>query len=316
MKKQLSAIFAPLPKYTLDFIQADFKLIKYLMVGLFLAIAVTINYWFDFEDTYVDVSDFYTRFFRYIIFYGIAYYGGVLIVKMSDKKVDFVKKPAFWAMSIVGMLIISFDGSYNGSYAIAKSFVNENEYRYVGRLISEFRNFFTLFLPILLVWLVTKQKGDSLYGLTTKNAKVRPYFLLLMLMMPLIALATTDASFLKTYPLFKTYGVENYWDISMAWLAVPYELLYGSSFLSVELFFRGFLIIGMIRIMGKDAILPMVIIYAFLHFGKPMGEAISSIFGGYLLGIFAYYSRTIWGGVIVHGGIALMMEFAATLAKM
>ncbi len=315
MRKQLSRLFDPLPKYTRDFIVADFSLLKYFLIALFLSITIAVNFWFDFEDTYVDVSDFYPRFFRYIMFYGLAYYGGVLILKFTDKKVDFLNKSSFWFLSVVGLIIISFDGSYNGSYDIARSFVDINEYRYVGKLISEFRNFITLFVPLLIVWLFTKQKNDSFYGLTFKNAQVRPYFLLLLLMVPLIALAAQDASFLKTYPLFKTYGVDVYWHISKGYLAIPYEFLYSSSFLNVELFFRGFLVIGMIRIMGKNAILPMVVMYAFLHFGKPMGEAISSVFGGYLLGIFAYYSRTIWGGVIVHGGIALMMEFAAFLAK-
>jgi hypothetical protein len=315
LKKLLTNIFAPLPKYTRDFIIADFNLLKYLLIGLFVSLAIGINYIYNFEDTFIDIGDLFPRFLRYILFYGFAYFGGVLIVKLSDKKIEFTKKPVFWIMSVLGILVISFDGSYNGTYRIARSFVSAEEYRYVGRLMTEFRNFITLFLPLLVIWFFSKQKGDSFYGLTLKNAKVRPYFLLLLLMVPLIALATTDSSFLKTYPLFKSYGVDQYWNISKAYLAIPFELLYSTSFLNVELFFRGFLIIGMIRIMGKDAILPMVMMYAFLHFGKPMGEAISSVFGGYLLGIFAYYSRTIWGGVIVHGGIALMMELAAFMAK-
>jgi len=57
----------------------------------------------------------------------------------------------------------------------------------------------------------------------------------------------------------------------------------------------------------------MVAAYAVLHFGKPLGESIGSIFGGYILGIIALYSRNIWGGVFVHGGIALLMEIFAFL---
>ncbi len=52
----------------------------------------------------------------------------------------------------------------------------------------------------------------------------------------------------------------------------------------------------------------MVVLYAVCHFGKPVGETISSIFGGYLLGILAYKSRNVWGGVFVHVGVALFME--------
>ena len=316
MKERLASLFYPLPKYVKNFIKSDFEIIKYIILALFIGFSIGVNYWFNFEDSYVDVSDFNTRFFRYILFYSFAYFGGVIILIITDKKIGFHKKLSFWMMSILGIIIISFDGSYNGTYQIAKSFVDVNEYRYIGRLLAEFRNFITLFIPLSVIWLITKKKDDSLYGLTLKNAQVRPYFLLLLLMLPLILLATQDASFLRTYPLFKTYGVDTYWNVKSGFLALPFEFFYSLSFLNVELFFRGFLVIGMIRIMGKDAILPMVAIYAFLHFGKPMGEAISSVFGAYLLGIFAYYSRTIWGGVIVHGGIALLMELAAFWAKL
>ena len=68
------------------------------------------------------------------------------------------------------------------------------------------------------------------------------------------------------------------------------------------------LIIGMVSIMDKKAVLPMVALYAAIHFGKPIGETISSIFGGYILGALAYQTRHIWGGVIVHICIAMTME--------
>lgn len=65
------------------------------------------------------------------------------------------------------------------------------------------------------------------------------------------------------------------------------KFAYAWDFVSVELAFRGFLIIGMIKILGKGAVLPMAVTYAFYHFGKPAGETISSVFGGYILGIIA-----------------------------
>ncbi len=67
--------------------------------------------------------------------------------------------------------------------------------------------------------------------------------------------------------------------------------------------------------MGKNVILPMAATYAVLHFGKPIGETISSIFGGYILGVIALYSRNIWGGVFIHGGTAFFMEAFAFLKQ-
>jgi hypothetical protein len=55
----------------------------------------------------------------------------------------------------------------------------------------------------------------------------------------------------------------------------------------------------------------MVSVYAFLHFWKPMPETLGSIAGGFLLGTFALYSRSVFGGMIVHVGIALLMEILA-----
>jgi hypothetical protein len=59
----------------------------------------------------------------------------------------------------------------------------------------------------------------------------------------------------------------------------------------------------------------MITVYCFLHFGKPAGEAISSIFGGYILGILAFRSRNIYGGLIAHLGVAWGMDWLAFLNK-
>jgi len=62
------------------------------------------------------------------------------------------------------------------------------------------------------------------------------------------------------------------------------------------------------RILGGHVVLPMVATYMFLHYGKPLAESISSVFGGYILGIISLYTRKIWGGIMIHVGIAWLME--------
>ena len=52
----------------------------------------------------------------------------------------------------------------------------------------------------------------------------------------------------------------------------------------------------------------MIATYCFLHFGKPVTETLSSIIGGYILGIIALKNKNIWGGVMVHVGVAWSME--------
>jgi hypothetical protein len=97
-------------------------------------------------------------------------------------------------------------------------------------------------------------------------------------------------------------------------MAAIYEFFYLSDFIRVETLFRGALIIGVARFLGKDSIMIMAALYCVLHFNKPMGETISSIFGGYLLGTIAYYQKNIVGGCIVHAGIAGLMELVAYIA--
>ena len=62
------------------------------------------------------------------------------------------------------------------------------------------------------------------------------------------------------------------------------------------------------KICGKHCIIPVACFYCTIHFGKPMGEAISSFFGGMLLGIVSFNTGSIWGGLMVHLGIAWLME--------
>jgi hypothetical protein len=134
-------------------------------------------------------------------------------------------------------------------------------------------------------------------------------------MVPLIAAASTQPDFLSMYPKLKDvdtalHGVQNKWFYHLL-----HELSYGSDFISVELFFRGFLILAFVKAVGKDAILPMACFYCTIHFGKPLGECISSYFGGMILGIVVYNTRSIIGGLMVHLGIAWLMELGGYIGN-
>jgi hypothetical protein len=61
------------------------------------------------------------------------------------------------------------------------------------------------------------------------------------------------------------------------------------------------------------AVLPMALFYCTVHFGKPMAECVSSLFGGLLLGIIALESRSIYVGVLLHLCLAWGLEIAAAL---
>ncbi len=163
-------------------------------------------------------------------------------------------------------------------------------------------------------WLEGNHLAQSV-GLTTHNFNARPYFLLLAFLLPLIALAATQQDFLHVYPKVKNLAfIDNYAHPSWPWKLL-YELSYGVDFLSIELFFRGLLIVGLIRYAGDSVILPMAAFYCTIHFGKPLGECISSFFGGLILGVLAARTRSILGGLIVHLGLAWLMELAGWMGQ-
>jgi len=171
-----------------------------------------------------------------------------------------------------------------------------------------------LSLILFIIWKIYYSK-QSFFGLTVKYFNWKPYLIMLLIMVPLIAAASTQPDFLSMYPKLKDvdtalHGVNNKWFYHLL-----HELSYGSDFISVELFFRGFLILAFVKVVGKDAILPMACFYCTIHFGKPLGECISSYFGGMILGIVVYNTRSIIGGLMVHLGIAWLMELGGYIGN-
>ena len=96
---------------------------------------------------------------------------------------------------------------------------------------------------------------------------------------------------------------------------IAWEMAYIMQFIALEFFFRGFLLGACKRQLGSHAIFIMVLPYLMLHFPKLWLEATGALFFGVFLGILALRSRSIWGGVFVHVGIALSMDVAALLKQ-
>jgi len=176
-----------------------------------------------------------------------------------------------------------------------------------------------LALLFLFLWVCGRMDligGLEQIGLNGHGFKPAPYFGLLLLLLPLVALASTRHDFLMVYPKVMNLAfLDGYVHPSWPWKML-YEISYGLDFLGIELFFRGLLVIGLVRYAGADAILPMAAFYCTIHFGKPLGECISSFFGGLVLGVLAFRTRTIYGGLIVHLGLAWLMEMGGWIGHL
>ncbi len=306
-------------QYLKAYVQAHFEWRLYLAVAAFAGLLIAVNYALDFEDGFID--QYFGSAIRIPLFFlvhGLAYYGALFMVGWLTGRRQWLYSRDFWIKSSLGLLVLCFHRSFHYHVQL-RDYLPREIAVYTYRIAKYGLGWLTLLLPLLFLYLwYDRRESWGFYGLRLRGASVRPYLIMLAFVVPLAYLASLSPGFLKQYPMFKMYQGQGFADFFQTDLSVAialFELAYLSAFLFVELFFRGFLILGMERYLGADVILPMVVTYAALHFGKPLGETVSSLFGGYILGVFALSSRNIWGGVFLHVGIASAMEFFAYLQK-
>jgi membrane protease YdiL (CAAX protease family) len=130
------------------------------------------------------------------------------------------------------------------------------------------------------------------------------YAVMFALILPAVIVASTTDSFRHTYPFYRNANRSQF-DL-WAWQA-----LYAVQFISLEFFFRGFLLQGLRRALGSNAIFVMIVPYCMIHYGKPMTETLGAIGAGVILGTLAMRTRSIWGGVLIHIGVATTMDVLA-----
>ena len=286
----------------------------YIFIICFLSVCIIINYKIDFENKYLDKSlGTNLSYLYHFLFFSFAYYTTAIAIFIFNNKTHYLKKTSFWVMSALFIFIISLSsGYYNYSFL---NLFNSKEKYFIYKILVNLKRFVLFLIPLLIIHFAFYKKEKSFYGLTLHKFNIKPYFIMLLFVLPLIIAASFFPSFTKVYPTFKSWLVAGIFNLETWQTQLIYEFFYGIDFIFVELIFRGALVIGMVKIIGKEAIIPMAVCYCFFHFGKPVGEAISSAFGGYILGVIAYYYRSILGGCIIHIGVAYSMEFCAFLQR-
>jgi membrane protease YdiL (CAAX protease family) len=130
------------------------------------------------------------------------------------------------------------------------------------------------------------------------------YVLLTAPILVFVYIASLGEDFVSHYPFYRLAGRSGF-----DWLG--WECLYIAQFIFLEFFFRGFLLNALRPALGANAIAVMCVPYLMIHFPKLWPEAGGAILFGFLLGILALRSRSIWGGVAVHVSIAVAMDTAA-----
>jgi membrane protease YdiL (CAAX protease family) len=130
------------------------------------------------------------------------------------------------------------------------------------------------------------------------------YVVLYLLILPAVFIAAQTEAFRGTYPFYKLAN-RSAFDF-LAWQA-----LYAVQFFALEFFFRGYMLRGLGQVMGSKAIFVMIVPYCMIHYGKPLAETLGAVGAGIILGTLAMRTKSIWGGVALHVGVAVTMDVLA-----
>jgi hypothetical protein len=297
------------------FIRKDFNIAAYGFTILFLATALALNYQYSFEKSVI--NSFYAKpigYLVYFLYYYLPYIFITILTLAFKKRLDKIRQREFLVKSFIFIGTFAVMAAFYHHKAIADAYSSDfREYNYLLKIIGNLKRI----LPFIVIFAAVKyfydKKDTHLYGLQFARTNYRPYFIMLLLVIPLIVFASFTDSFQYAYPRMKPWQYPDIFDLGYFEKIFLFEIAYGLDFVSIELLFRGALVIGMARCLKEDSVLPMVALYVIIHFGKPPLEAISSFFGGFILGVHSYYTKHILGGIIVHIGLAWLMELAAHL---
>jgi membrane protease YdiL (CAAX protease family) len=182
-----------------------------------------------------------------------------------------------------------------GEYGELRAYAWWSGWRFIGYVV----------LPVVVILCMPGQRVRDYYvSLRQFVVHYRIYVVLFLLVLPFVIGAAQFPTFYFTYPFYKAANRSNldFW----AW-----EGLYALQFVSLEFFFRGFMLHGLRRRFGAGAIFVMVVPYCMIHYGKPMAETFGAIVAGIVLGTVAMRTRSIWGGAAIHIAVALTMDLLA-----
>ncbi len=301
--------------YVRDYVKRDVNWIYFSLLALILSLLVG---WFYSDKQHLQlIGGGANDSFRYITnlsLYGGTLVGALLLYIPFAKDKAWISSGRFWLTVLFAVCLYAFAVFCYWHKEWLKNWTEGADEIFWLRCASDIGKILILAIPVSAWWFINDRKNQPLYGF--KQTNVKPYLWMLGILLPFIIAASFTKDFQKMYPMVtKTLTVAKI-EEDKSWYVSIFEFFYGLNYVNTEFFFRGFLILALSRWLGPHVILPVAAFYVTIHIGKPMGETISSFFGGIILGVLAYRTKSIWGGVMIHVGIAFTMELAATLAKM
>ena len=305
MLKQLQILFEDFFR----FVRHDFHFVAYAYTIIVAALSILLVYGTGLGDDMI-ANRFPTSntVVNNMLMFVVMYFLIAIPVTIIRGEFRSIAKSSFFAKGLLLMCLIGFADAFSWQKIFHLQHFSSSEQSYIFDALWEMRNMMFVLPFLILFRLTVDRKVKGLYGLCRGKHHVKAYLYLYVVILPILLVVSFTPDFQSYYPIYKPWDLANIFD-RPAWMnSIIIEVIYLNDFLMVEMIFRGALVIGMASILGRTAVLPMIVVYVTLHFGKPVMETISALFGGYFLGALAFQTRHIWGGVIIHMGIALIIE--------
>jgi hypothetical protein len=283
----------------------------YLKIALVTAGFIITEEIFGFFDYYTEKLAFtYPVYLVHFMAYSLSYYA-IIFIMVIDKSYKNKIPNSFWLKSFIAIIILSiYIPFFDPADSILRLPVEMRFYYYY--VSTNLYGLFTCLIPLYIIYLLYDRHNSwGFYGFNLQNINFRVNLFLIGIVLIFTFFSSLLGDIRNYYPIVERTQYQSFAasaGISDLFAIIVFETAYMFDFVMIEIFFRGLMIFGFVKLLGKNVVLPVACLYAVLHFGKPLSEIISSFFGAYLLGIWALQLNNIRTGIYLHCILALSIE--------
>ena len=192
--------------YIRTFYQEEFKTGYGIFILLFSGLILYLNYFYPGTNTihktqrWQDTSVLY-YFGIYFGVFALAALAQTLFYKKAAWA--FLKDYRFWLTAFFGIAVWACRNSRIYYYTLYLAYdmprVTVGE-QTIYRVIFTLLKGLVAFIPLFVFWWFRDKKEQPLYGMQRGKLNLKPYLIMLAIMIPIIVIASQDASFLRKYP--------------------------------------------------------------------------------------------------------------------
>ena len=177
---------------------------------LWAAAGIYFNYQFNIQDDWVYVSDNVLSFLRQWLVYFLAYAVPMIFVVINEKKRPAFKSVWFWLILVFAPMVFAFTSVYDILDAFNYGSAELNILQFYHKISYWLTQMLVVLIFSLLIWLLKDKKNLKWYGFDFKNHAVKPYWIMLLIMVIPILLAGQTQGFQSMYPRIKSIMNPNY----------------------------------------------------------------------------------------------------------